>query len=298
MSRLPFAAPGKFQPPITQRHLEAEVPHCVGGVASPLLTNIYLSVLDRHFQRVWERDMSPPWRRQHRRRKGLPNYRLVRFADDFVVLVHGTQSDAETIRAQIGEVLGRELKMTLSVDKTHITHIDDGFAFLGFRIQRRRRGNGRRVVLTIPSKQALAGVMHKIKQATKTGTSRSLGQVLRKINPILRGWAAYFRYGASKQTFAYLGWYAWWRMIYWIRRKHPHLTWKQIRRRYYGADRIREDKLVLYNPAKMRVERYRYRGAQIATPFNIDVVDPAGARFRRTGHDDMEFVGQVSELIT
>jgi RNA-directed DNA polymerase len=269
-----------------------------GGVASPLLTNIYLSVLDRHFQRVWERDMSPPWRRQHRRRKGLPNYRLVRFADDFVVLVHGTQSDAETIRAQIGEVLGRELKMTLSVDKTHITHIDDGFAFLGFRIQRRRRGNGRRVVLTIPSKLALAGVMHKIKQATKTGTSRSLGQVLRKINPILRGWAAYFRYGASKQTFAYLGWYAWWRMIYWIRRKHPHLTWKQIRRRYYGADRIREDKLVLYNPAKMRVERYRYRGAQIATPFNIDVVDPAGARFRRTGHDDMEFVGQVSELIT
>ena len=48
----------------------------------------------------------------------------------------------------------------------------------------------------------------------------------------------------------------------------------------------------------MRVERYRYRGAQIATPFNIDVVDPAGARFRRTGHDDMAFVGQVSELIT
>jgi len=269
-----------------------------GGVASPLLANIYLSVLDRHFQTVWERDMSPPWRRQHRRRRGLPNYRLVRFADDFVVLVHGTRSDAEALRAEIGELLGRELKMTLSVEKTHITHIDDGFVFLGFRIQRRRRGDGRRVVLTIPSKQALAGVMHKIKEATKTGTSRTLGQLLRKINPILRGWAAYFRYGASKQTFSYLGWYAWWRLIYWIRRKHPHLTWKQVRRRYYGADRIREDKLVLYNPAKMRVERYRYRGAQIATPFNIDVIDPAGARFRRTGHDDVEFVGQVSELIT
>jgi RNA-directed DNA polymerase len=269
-----------------------------GGVASPLLANIYLSVLDRHFQTVWERDMSPPWRRQHRRRRGLPNYRLVRFADDFVVLVHGTKSDAEALRAEIGELLGRELKMTLSVDKTHITHIDDGFVFLGFRIQRRRRGDGRRVVLTIPSKQALAAVMHKIKQATRTGTSLRLGQVLRKVNPILRGWAAYFRYGASKQTFAYPGWYAWWRMIYWIRRKHPHLTWKQIRRRYYGADRIREDKLVLYNPAKMRVERYRYRGTQIATPFNIDLVDPAAARFRRTGHDDVEFVGQVSELLT
>jgi RNA-directed DNA polymerase len=269
-----------------------------GGVASPLLANIYLSVLDRHFQRVWDRDMSPPWRRQHRRRKGLPNYRLIRFADDFVVLVHGTKSDAETIRAQIGELLAKQLRMTLSQEKTHITHIDDGFVFLGFRIQRRRRNDGRRVVLTIPSKQALAGVMHKIKQTTKTGTSRTLGQVLRKINPILRGWAAYFRYGASKRTFAYLGYYAWWRMIYWIRRKHPHLTWKQIRRRYYGADRIREGTLVLYNPAKTRVERYRYRGAQIATPFNIDIVDPAGARFRSTGHDDVEFVGQVSELVS
>jgi RNA-directed DNA polymerase len=227
----------------------------------------------------------------------------VRFADDFVVLVHGTRSDAETIRAQIGEMLAQQLKMTLSVEKTHITHIDDGVVFLGFGIQRRRRGrsrpgHSRGVVLTIPSKQALAGVMHKIKQATKTGTSRTVGQVLRKLNPILRGWAAYFRYGASKQTFSYLGWYAWWRMIYWIRRKHPHLTWKQIRRRFYGADRIREGTLVLYNPAKTRVERYRYRGAQIATPFNIDIVDPAGARFRSTGHDDVEFVGQVSELVS
>ena len=273
-----------------------------GGVASPLLANIYLELLDRHCQRIWETDMSPPWRRQHRRRKGLPNYRLVRFADDFVVLVHGAKSDAESLRAEIGQVLGRELKMTLSEEKTHITHIDDGFVFLGFHIQRRHRGNrhgqGRRVVLTIPSKQALAGVMRKIKQATKTGISRTLGQVLRKINPILRGWAAYFRYGASKQTFSYLGWYAWWRMIYWIRAKHPHLTWKQIRRRYYGADRIREGTLVLYNPAKTRVERYRYRGTQIATPFNNDIIDPAGARFRRTSHDDVEFVGQVSELVS
>lgn len=269
-----------------------------GGVISPLLANIYLSQLDRHFDRVWQRDMSPPWRRQQRRRKGLPNYRLVRFADDFVVLVHGTRSDAEALRAEIGEVVDQQLKMTLSVEKTHITHIDDGFEFLGFRIQRRRRGDDRRVVRTFPTKSNLAGVMHKIKEATKTGTSRTLGQVLRKINPILRGWAAYFRYGASKQTFAYLGWYAWWRMIYWIRRKHPHLTWKQTRRRYYGADRIREGKLVLYNPAKMRVERYRYRGTQIATPYNIDEINPAGARFRRTGHDDVGFVGQVSELVS
>ena len=105
-----------------------------GGIISPLLANIYLSTIDRHFAERWETDMSPAWRRQHRRRRGLPNYRLVRYADDFIVLVHGERSDAETIRAQIGELLADRLKMTLSADKTHITHIDDGFDFLGFRI--------------------------------------------------------------------------------------------------------------------------------------------------------------------
>jgi len=53
-----------------------------GGVISPLLANIYLSVLDRHFQQVWSTDMHPQWRRQYRRRTGRPNYRLVRYADD------------------------------------------------------------------------------------------------------------------------------------------------------------------------------------------------------------------------
>lgn len=67
---------------------------------------------------------------------------------------------------------------------------------------------------------------------------------------------------------------------------------------YYGADRITEDDITLYNPAKMRVERYRFRGQQISTPYNIDEVDPTGARFRRTGHDDALFVAQVSELVS
>lgn len=268
-----------------------------GGIISPLLANIYLSVLDRHFAWIWDTEMSPPWRRQYRRRTGRPNFRMVRYADDFVVLVHGTKTEAEALKEEIAALLASRLRMTLSAEKTHITHIDDGFVFLGFHIQAKQWGD-RRVVLTIPAKHALASVMGKIKKLTARGTtSLSLAEVLRTLNPVLRGWAAYFRYGVSKKTFSYLGWYAWWRMIGWIRRKHPHLTWKQIRRRYYGADRIREGDLVLYNPAKMKVERYRFRGAQISTPYNIDEVNPDGARFRRTGHDDEGFVGQVSEYL-
>lgn len=269
-----------------------------GGVISPLLANIYLSVLDRPFQEFWEAT-SASGRRHQRRRKGLPNYRLIRFADDFVVLVHGSRADAEALRDQLGELLDHELKMTLSADKTLVTHLDDGFDFLGFRIQRKCRGDGRRVALTYPSKDALAAVMQKIKTATGRGTtSLRLADVLRVVNPILRGWAAYFRYGVSKRTFSYLAQWAWWRMILWIRRKHPRLTWKQVRRRYYGADRISEDGVTLYNPARMHVERYRYRGAQICTPYNVDEVDPAGARFRHTDHDDVAFVGAVSELVS
>jgi RNA-directed DNA polymerase len=188
--------------------------------------------------------------------------------------------------------------MTLSEQKTHITHIDDGLVFLGFHIQRRPFGAGRRVVLTISAKQALASVMHKIKKLTgRSTTSLSLEQVLRTVNPVLRGWAASLRYGVSTRTFSYLGWYAWWRLLLWIRRKHPHLTWKQLRRRYHGADRIAEGGIALHNPARMRVKRYRFRGAQISTPYNIDEVDPDRARFRRPGHDDQGFVGQVSQYL-
>jgi RNA-directed DNA polymerase len=270
-----------------------------GGIISPLLANIYLSVIDRHFAERWDTDMSPHWRRQYRRRTGRPNYRLIRYADDFIVLVHGTESDAEAIRAEIGELVANRLKMTLSAEKTLITHIDAGFDFLGFHIQRKPRGDGRSVVLTYPSKASLAAVTTKLKRATGRGTtSLRLADVLRVVNPILRGWAAYFRYGVSKRTFSYLGRYAWWRMIFWLRRKHPRLNWGQIRRRWFGTDRIAEDSVVLYNPAKMTVERYRFRGAQIVTPYNVDEVDATGARFRRTNHDDVAFVGQVSELVS
>lgn len=215
-----------------------------------------------------------------------------------VVLVSGTREDAAALRDRIADLLADELRMTLSADKTLITHIDDGFAFLGFRIQRKHRGDGRRVVLTIPSKQALAAVKRKIKHATGRGTtSLHLQAVLRTVNAILRGWAAYFRYGASKRTFAYLGYYAWWRMLLWLRRKH-RWTWKQLRRRFYGAGRINSDGVTLYNPASMQVQRYRFRGTRICTPYNIDEIDPAGARFRQTRHDDVAFVGQVSELVS
>jgi hypothetical protein len=106
-----------------------------------------------------------------------------------------------------------------------------------------------------------------VKALTTRRTIRlSLHQLLRALNPILRGWASYFRFTAAKRTFAYLGYYAWWRVIRWLRKKHPKMTWKWLRRRYRLPGPPSEAGLALYNPAAMHVLRYRYRGARSPLP--------------------------------
>ncbi len=130
-----------------------------------------------------------------------------------------------------------------------------------------------------------------------TGRSLELSELLLALNPVLRGWAAYFRYAAAKRTFSYLGWYAWWRVIRWLRKKHPHMTWKQLRRQYFGKNGIQAGGITLYNPATMHAKRYSYRGAQISTPWNEATVDPTGARFRRTSHDDPDFLDRLEESL-
>jgi RNA-directed DNA polymerase len=117
-----------------------------GGILSPLLSNIALSILDDHFVAAWEAwgDFNA---RSYRRRKGLATYRLTRYADDFVVMVSGTRAHAEALREKVAEVL-RPMGLRLSEEKTVITHIDDGLDFLGFRIRRKqKRGAVKRYVL-------------------------------------------------------------------------------------------------------------------------------------------------------
>jgi RNA-directed DNA polymerase len=121
-----------------------------GGILSPLLANIALSVLDEHVHGPWRLGgiMSTPSRRARRRRKSLPNWRMVRYADDFVVLVHGEREDVESLREEIAEVLAG-LGLRLSGAKTRVAHMSESFDFLGFRIQwRRKRGTNKWYVHT------------------------------------------------------------------------------------------------------------------------------------------------------
>jgi RNA-directed DNA polymerase len=103
-----------------------------GGIMSPLIFNIAMSVLDEHLHRPWKSGgtMAAHHQRVQRRAKGLPNWRACRYADDFVVLVDGTEADAEALREDIADVLA-PLGLRLAPAKTRVVHMSEGFDFLG-----------------------------------------------------------------------------------------------------------------------------------------------------------------------
>jgi RNA-directed DNA polymerase len=263
-----------------------------GGIASPLLANIALSALDRQYQADWQEMSRYQGRRQYLQRTGHATYRLVRYADDLLLLVKGSQKQAQVL---LDELAGRveALGLKLKPEKTAVTHIDVGFAFLGQRIVRLPKDN-KRHVYTFVSNEALASVKRKVKALTgRSTTNLELSALLAALNPVLRGWASYFQHAAAKRTLSYLGYYAWMRVVRWLRKKHPRLTWKQIRRRYKHG--IQAGGIMLYNPASTRVTRYRYRGASIPTPWNEP--EAAGPRQRRNIHPEQLQLERVQQAL-
>ena len=126
-----------------------------GGILSPLLANIALSALDEHFTRQWHTEMGDPNQRRRRVRNGQGNWRLIRYADDFVLLVSGDRHHAEALREEVAAVLA-PLGLRLAPEKTAVVHIDEGFDFLGFHIRRmRKRGTNKHYVYTTPSRKSV-----------------------------------------------------------------------------------------------------------------------------------------------
>jgi RNA-directed DNA polymerase len=148
-----------------------------------------LSALDEH---ITERGQAnaPSWVRERRRRQGHPNYRMVRYGDDFVVLVAGTREDTETVREQVTAVLAT-IGLRWSAEKTTIAHIDEGVEFLGWPIQRhQQRGRQHEAIrLCLPlSGKALAAVKAKVRAITGQTINQPLAVVLHRLNWVLRGW--------------------------------------------------------------------------------------------------------------
>jgi RNA-directed DNA polymerase len=241
-----------------------------GGILSPLLANIALSALDEYFALQWE---PVGWRRQARARKGLGNWRLCRFADDFVIMVHGSRQHAESLRDEAAAALA-PLGLRLAEEKTRIVHIDEGFDFLGFTIRRMlKRGTTEQYVYTVPSRKAAQAIRDKVTAMTGRSTQNQDPEMLiQRINQALAGWANYFRHGVSKAVFSAVDNHAWNRVMRWLRDKHQGrggLSMKEMRRRFClpGTWRFAVNGIRLTGASAVPVTRYRYRGSLIPTPW-------------------------------
>jgi RNA-directed DNA polymerase len=245
-----------------------------GGILSPQLANIALSVLDEHAHRPWLAGgvMSTPRRRARRRAKGLPNWRIVRYADDFVILVHGTRDDHHALLEEIADVLV-PLRLKLSPAKTQIVHMSESLDFLGFRIQwRRKRGTSKWYVYTFIAERPIRSVKDKVRALTRRTSQQPPRFVLIRLNQIMRGWANYFKHAVCKHTLGTLERFVWHRVIQWW----MHLRrwkWKDVRRQLASRDgrwtRTAVDGIELFNIASVSVTRYRYRGSKIPNPWAL-----------------------------
>ena len=196
----------------------------------------------------------------------------VRYADDFLVLVSGTQEDALAEKSALAEHLRLSTGLELSPEKTRVTAVTDGCEFLGFHVTMRwdeRYGYGPRV--EIPKAKA-GDLRRRVKQLTGSNTTQvSLGEKLQEINPILRGWANYYRYCPyAGRVYAGLDWYISDRLWRWQRKKRPKASAGDILGAYQPSSRRRtrrlwregstEQYLLAWTPV------HRYRLAWMKTP--------------------------------
>jgi RNA-directed DNA polymerase len=188
-----------------------------GGSISPLLANIYLHHLDQE------------WQKNHKRLG-----EIVRYADDLVILCPTAQA-AENALRQLIHLLA-ELGLQVNPDKTHVRCLlkgQEGFDFLGFhhRMKGSWRWKGRFYLQTWPSKRAMKAIRQKIKTTigTRDLTFRMPQEVVRKLNPILRGWGNYFRKGNSSQKLDQIDNYVIHQLQLYLSKKH-HLSGRNRRR--------------------------------------------------------------------
>jgi len=167
-----------------------------------------------------------------RRKQGKANFVYVRYADDFIILCNGRKKEAEGMKEELYNFLKDSLKLNLSKEKTKVTHINEGFKFLGFWIQRRTGHDGMKTKVDIP-KEAKERAWGKLSRATdKTSHQDSLKTKIQAMNRIILGWCRYYQYTSrANSTFGWLENESFWMLSHWIGRKFQ-LQMPEVMRRY------------------------------------------------------------------
>jgi RNA-directed DNA polymerase len=200
-----------------------------GGIVSPLAANIYLDQLDKYMESKYLHLTKGA--RARRRKQGKGNYLYARYADDFVVLCNGTKAEAQSMKEELHHVLNG-MGLTLSEEKTKITHITEGFQFLGYRIERSRGETGKMVPKVLIPASAVTRFRHKVREMLAPSTSQeSLSAKIHALNSLIRGWCNYYRCTSSpSKIFGKLSHEIYWDMVHWLGRKYQVNTPTVLRR--------------------------------------------------------------------
>ena len=176
-----------------------------GCIVSPLLANVYMHRLDEW---LYQRFHAISWeKRAKRQRKGeIAFVRYIRFADDFVVLTRHDER-AEELKEELADFIAQELKMTLSMEKTSITHTSQGFDFLGVRtfIGPKRSNPDKTLPYQVPAPKSVKAYRRKVKELTHPNLDyMPPGERITTLNWLIVGWANYHHWGNAKETFSAL----------------------------------------------------------------------------------------------
>jgi RNA-directed DNA polymerase len=189
-----------------------------GGIISPALANLALDGLERVLAQHFASTKTLQRRTQ---------VHLVRYADDFIITGRTPALLATEVKPVVEHFL-RERGLALSSAKTRITHISQGFEFLGQTI---RKYGGK--FLTRPSPKSIKALLGKVRAAIKAQPQARAGDVIQQLNPLIRGWANYHRHGASAQTFRKVDWHISRMLRRWARRRHPKKSAGWVGQHYF-----------------------------------------------------------------
>ena len=198
-----------------------------GGIISPTLANMTLDGLETLLTETF------PKQKWKDGKRWSPKVNFVRYADDFIITGDSKELLENEVRPLVEQFL-KERGLTLSPDKTRITHIDEGFDFLG---QNLRKYDGKPLVK--PSKKNTHAFLEKVRGIIDTNKSASQTRLIGRLNPVIRGWANYHQHGAAKDTFDRVDheiWRALWR---WARRRHPKKSRDWVKKHCFPALRHR-----------------------------------------------------------
>jgi len=240
-----------------------------GGICSPLLANIYLHQLDLYWWNKYGNLNRKEKERRRSRHEG--NCALIRYADDWLILTNGSKAEAKRLKDEFKTFLEEELKLELSQEKTHITHVNDGFDFLGFHVQRYVSAHDRPKVLVTPALKTQKKLKLKIKEMTKR--KRFQDSPLLKIsalNAVLRGWINYYRHSNVKRIAKNLDFWVNQRLFLWLVKRHklpPRRIIKMYKmrengQRYNLGIRNGEKYLFLYRLSDLPLTKYRSRSPE------------------------------------